>query len=172
MQKVIPNIQMQATYHLVVHKRASITGIIQSTFIILSPSATQTNFICVNAIAILETFHTAVSRGNRCYGFLGMLHNLTFMLINTTYVLQYWHISSRNLQCWLKCSFKSLRRIWSRHPSLVHCMLSNKHCWRCSCNTHQQIKCQMASVTWHVSLNQQSPEHSEYEWTLWFTKAT
>lgn len=45
MQKVIPNIQMQATYHLVVHKRASITGITQSTFIILSPSATQTNFI-------------------------------------------------------------------------------------------------------------------------------
>lgn len=30
----------------------------------------------------------------------------------------------------------------------------------------------MASVTWHISSNQQSPQHSECEWTLWFTKAT
>lgn len=28
MQKVIPNIQMQATYHLVIHKKTSIIGVI------------------------------------------------------------------------------------------------------------------------------------------------
>lgn len=48
-------------------------------------------------------------------------------------------------------------------------MLSNKHCCRCSCNTQQQVKCQMASV---ASSNQQSPKCSEYEWMLRFTKVT
>lgn len=124
----------------------------------------------LSAIAMLETFHSAISRVNRCYGFLGMLHNLTSMLMNTTYVLQYWHLSSRNLHCCLKCSLRSLRRTRSRHPSLVHCMHSNRHCCRCSCNTQQQIKCQI--MTWHISSNNQSPQHSEYERTLRFTKAT
>lgn len=72
-QKVIPNIHVQAPCHIAVHKRAIVMVLFRAHLLyVLLQLLRQILFQeLLSPIAMLETFHSVTLRGNVCYGFPG-----------------------------------------------------------------------------------------------------